>query len=333
MRAQIIGYRVESAQFTMEMRTACLVYNPTAGRYPSGLLAEHAANLLREHGWKVSIKQSFSGPHITELANQAASDNLDAFFIVGGDGSLNFAASGLVHTQTALGVLPAGTTNVWAQELGLTSLGRSRRAGIEDSALKLVNATVRSVDVGMCNDRVFLLWAGVGLDAFVVHRLEPRSRWEKYLAIPSYAMKAAWNATQWHGINLNVEVDGTILHDHYLLGVVSNVRRYAGGLTVLSPESHLDDGVLDLWLFKGDNMTDILQTAVDLLSGRHTRSGQVQHTRFHQLRLECGSQMFIQVDGEPYSSDAGITISVLPKALRVLIPTRTPYPLFCQEAA
>ena len=315
------------------MRSACLVYNPIAGRYPSGLLAEHSADLLRQRGWEISVLPSNSGIHITELASQAAKDGLDAFFIVGGDGSLNYAVSGSVHTQTALGVLPAGTSNVWAQEIGLTTLGRSRRISLEESALRLADASTRSVDVGICNERVFLLWAGVGLDGFVVHRLEPRSHLEKYLAIPSYAMKAAWSATKWHGINLRVEADGMLIQGHYLLGVVSNVRRYAGGLTVISPEAHLDDGVLDLWLFKGDNMADTVQTALALLAGRHVHSSQVQHTRFHQLRLESSSQLYAQIDGEPYSSEAGITISVLPKALQVLIPERTPYPLFSQESA
>jgi diacylglycerol kinase (ATP) len=315
------------------MRRACLVYNPTAGRYPSSLLAERAAGLLRERGWEIAIEQSHSGRHITQLSRRAAENELDAFFIMGGDGSINLAAAGLIYSNTALGVLPAGTSNVWAQELGLASLARSRRACVEDSALRQSGATVRKVDVGLCNDQPFLLWAGVGLDAFVVHRLEPRSRWEKYLSIPSYALKAAWSASLWHGMNLGVEVDGTSIRGHYLMGVVSNVRRYAGGLTILSPQAHLDDGMMDLWLFKGENMADTVQIALELVAGLHLRSDQAQHISFSQLHLESDSPMFIQIDGEPYNSKGGVTIQIATAALPVLIPQHTSNPLFSTDSS
>jgi len=310
------------------MRRACLVYNPIAGRYPSSILAERAAALLRQNGWAIAIEQSHSGPHVTELSQWAAGEGLDAFFIMGGDGSVNLAAAGLIHSNTALGVLPAGTANVWAQELGLSSLGRPRQACVEESALRLAGASVRRVDVGLCNDHPFLLWSGVGLDAFVVHRLEPRSWLEKYLAIPSYALKAAWSASLWHGMNLDVAVDGRHIQGHYLMGVVTNIRRYAGGLAVLSPQAHLDDGVMDFWLFKGDNMADTVQVALQLLAGRHTRSEQVQHYPFQELHLESGSPMFVQLDGGPYSSEAGVTIKVAAAALPVLVPQELHTTLF-----
>lgn len=315
-----------------KMRRACLVYNPISGRYPSSILAERAATLLRQNGWEIAIEQSHSGPHVTELSHWAANKGLDAFFVLGGDGSVNLAAGGLIHSDTALGVLPAGTANVWAQELGLTSLGRPRQTCVEESALRLAGASVRRVDVGICNDRPFLLWAGVGLDAFVVHRLEPRSRLEKYLSIPSYALKAAWSASLWHGMNLKVAVDGSEIHGHYLLGVVTNIRRYAGGLAILSPQAHLDDGVMDFWLFKGDNMADTVQVALELVAGRHTHSGQVQRFPFRELCLESGLPMFVQLDGEPYSSDAGIKIKVAAAALPVLVPQELHTTLFTSDA-
>ena len=313
------------------MRRACLVYNPTAGRYPSSMLAERAASLLRHSGWAIAIEESHSGPHITELSRWAAAEELDAFFVMGGDGSVNLAASGLIHSNTALGVLPAGTTNVWAQELGLASLVRSRQACVEESALRLAGGIVRRVDIGMCNEKPFLLWSGVGLDAFVIHRLEPRSRLEKYLSIPSYALKAAWSASLWHGMNLGVEVDGRHIEGHYLLGVVTNIRRYAGGLAILSPQAHLDDGLMDFWLFKGDNMADTVQAAMELLAGRHTHSGQVEHIPFKELSLESGSPIFVQLDGEPYSSDAGVTIKVIAAGLPVLTPQDIHTSLFSSD--
>ncbi|MFU8770857.1 MAG: diacylglycerol/lipid kinase family protein, partial [Anaerolineales bacterium] len=100
------------------MRRALLIFNPTAGRFPSWLLAERAARILKNHGWEVEIERTIDGDHITSLAKQAVQGNMEALFVVGGDGSLNRALPPLIGSQTALAHLPAGTANVWAQEIG-----------------------------------------------------------------------------------------------------------------------------------------------------------------------------------------------------------------------
>jgi diacylglycerol kinase family enzyme len=82
-----------------------LIYNPSAGRFPSGMLAERAANVLRGYGWEIDLYQTDNGHHITSLAQRAAEQGRDGLFVVGGDGSVNLAARGLIGSQTALGVL------------------------------------------------------------------------------------------------------------------------------------------------------------------------------------------------------------------------------------
>jgi len=251
------------------MPKAYLVYNPAAGRFPSRMLTERAAAVLRSEGWEVSLEQTGGGPHITELARQAVEYSMDAFFVAGGDGSINFATAGLVGNQTALGVLPAGTANVWARELGLPGLTWTRWTALEESARRLATASLRSVDVGFCNQNPFLLWAGVGLDAFIVHRIEPRSRWEKHFAIAHYAAATVRQARMWEGIDLRVLADGVEVSGHYLLAVVSNIHLYAGGFAEISPYARLDDGVMDLWLFSGETLLETVHQAWDLWSGRH----------------------------------------------------------------
>jgi YegS/Rv2252/BmrU family lipid kinase len=312
------------------MRTALLVYNPVAGRYPSRLLAERAANLLRRHGWEISIQQTQSGEHISELAKQAAAEEMQAFFVVGGDGSINRAIIGLLGAKTALGVLPAGTSNVWAKELGLPGLSWTRWRALEESALRLADARTYQVDIGVCNERPFLLWAGAGLDGFIVNRLEPRPAWEKRFSIASYSAKAVWNASQWHGINLKAETDDHVTEGRYLMALVSNVHLYAGGIARLARRVSLNDGLLDLWLFKGDSMVDTLQAAFNLLSGRHINSQQVEKLSFTNLLLTSQTTLFIQLDGEPYRCEREAHIAVRPGELHVLMPQKIPYPLISE---
>ncbi|MEN8172609.1 MAG: diacylglycerol kinase family protein, partial [Chloroflexota bacterium] len=248
------------------MPKAYIVYNPAAGRFPSQLLTERASSVLEKHGWEIELIRTTGGSHITQLARQAAQGGVDAFFIAGGDGSVNFAVCGLYDSRTALGVLPAGTANVWAKELGQHSLTWTRWLALEESAENLASASVRRVDIGICNGKPFLLWAGVGLDAFIVHSIEPRSRFEKYFAEAPYAAKALRHAASWKGINLLIQADGVDIAGRYLMAVVSNIHLYAGGYAEISPNARLDDGIMDLWLFEGDTFLETVAVARELWS-------------------------------------------------------------------
>lgn len=312
------------------MPRALLAYNPAAGRHPSWLLTERAAQLLRGEGWRIDIEKTKDGEHITQLAGQAAAEGMEAFFLVGGDGSLNRALPGLIGTQTALGVLPAGTANVWAQEVGLPGLSWTRMTALEESAKRLARAKVWEMDVGLCNGMPFLLWAGVGLDAFIVHRIEPRNPWEKHFAVAQYVASAVWTASKWSGMKLRVLANDEQVSGHFLLAVVSNIHLYAGGFAKLSPDALLDDGVMDLWLFEGKTLEDTMQFAWNLWAGRHTQSEQVRRIPFRQVHLESESPLFVQTDGEPVEPKNTVTIAVRPRSLRVLVPENAPMTLFGQ---
>lgn len=278
------------------------------------------------------MKRSQQSADIVSYAQQASEQGLDAYFVVGGDGTINLAARGLVGSQTALGVLPGGTANVFAQELGLRGLSWTRIMALEESVRQLMHAEARWVDLGWCDSTPFLLWAGVGLDAFVIHRIEPRARWEKHFAVLGYAASSVWHAATWHGINMSLTADGELIQGHYLMGLASNVHLYAGGIAQLSPQARLDDGILDLWLFEGATLGDAVQCAWDVFSGRHTEKDRVRLINFQSLIIETEVPMYLQVDGEPVFSDSRkFELHVQKQALKVLVPHNTPWQLFSER--
>ena len=313
------------------MKTAYLIFNPYAGRFPSRMLTERAAAVLSNQNWDVQLKQTNGGPEITDLAIDAVKNNQDAIFVAGGDGSINLAIAGLLGGDTALGVLPAGTTNVWAQELGLPGLGYTRWMALEESARCLAEGKVKKVDIGFCNGHPFLMWCGVGLDGFIVHRIEPRSNWEKHFSIVSYGARAVRYANLWKGVDLRAIVDEKHISGRYLLAVVSNIHLYAGGMAKISPGARLDDGIMDLWLFEGESVLSTIQHAWNLFSGRHLHSDQANCIPFRALRLYSNQNMEIQLDGEPMLGKNEVIIEIHPKALNILIPVETPEKLFAEE--
>lgn len=306
-----------------------MIYNPNAGRFPSGILAERAANVLRANGWAIRLFQTHSAAHITELARQAVQEGKEALFVVGGDGSINLAVRGIAGSNTALGVLPGGTANVLAQELGLPGLTWTRWMALEESAKRLVQAEIKEVDIGNCAGTPFLMWAGVGLDAFAIHHIEPRPRGEKLFASVAYAASTAYHASLWRGINLKVTADHLHISGHYLLALISNIHLYAGGLAKVSPHAILNDGMMDLWLFEGDTLGDTIEMAWDLYAGRHVDSKKVRSIAFKQLKLESDSTLYVQVDAEPLPCNGNsVEISVVPCGLKLLVPRKTPRELF-----
>jgi diacylglycerol kinase (ATP) len=314
------------------VQSADLIYNPNAGRFPSAILAERAAEVLKVSGWNIRLLRTRDGGHVTQLARKAADEGKDALFVVGGDGTVNLAVRGLAGSDTALGVLPGGTANVLAQELGLPGLTWTRWMALEESARRLADATVHPVDIGQCADTPFLMWAGVGLDAFAIHHIEPRPRAEKLFANVAYAASTAYHASIWHGINLKVTADNLHISGHYLLALISNIHLYAGGLANVSPSALLDDGAMDLWLFEGETLGDTIQVALDLYAGRHVNSDRVRHVAFKHLYLESDSQLYVQVDAEPLPYNANsIELQVISSGLKLLVPRETPRELFINK--
>jgi diacylglycerol kinase (ATP) len=113
------------------------------------------------------------------------------------------------------------------------------------------------------------------------------------------------------------EVEG-----NFLLAVATNIRHYMGGLSNLSPDAYLDDGLLDLWLFAGSNLGDALRHAYDLLRGKHASSGLAHRITFHTLRVEADSPYLVQTDGEPRGLTQHTEITIRSRALKMLTPPR-----------
>jgi diacylglycerol kinase family enzyme len=192
----------------------------------------------------------------------------------------------------------------------------------------LINGSIRTVDLGLCQNNPFLLWAGVGFDAFLVHHLEPRSRLQKQFPVPQYMANLAWYAATWSGMNIQLWADGVTVSGTYVLALVTNVRLYAGGMAEISPGARIDDGSMDLWLFSGDSMLEILQHVVDLASGKHLTSKKTNHRQCREVLIKSSRDLFIQMDGEPKPPSKEVKIAIRPQSLRVLIPDQLPGNLF-----
>jgi YegS/Rv2252/BmrU family lipid kinase len=303
------------------MSVAWVVHNPAAGRFPSEVFVRRAAHVFSEAGWSVRFETAHQREHLKELIQRSIEAAADILVVAGGDGTVGLAASLLRNSDTALAVLPTGTANVWARELGSPPPHWSQRHGLELIAERLVHGDFRQVDLGEANGKAFLLWAGTGLDARVVNMVEPRRRVDKVLPTTLYAIHALRSAHGWEGVDLEVVWPGGRVRGRYLVAVASNVRSYGGGLLQLAPEARVDDGLLDFWILEGRTIGDTVVRLLQVVRGAHLKGAGFVHFRAAEAEFRSGGDLPMQIDGEPGKALSPVTVRVLPRALRVLLPS------------
>ncbi len=302
------------------MRSAWLIYNPAAGRFPAGWLLSRAVGVLDKAGWEVEVREAQHGVHLGELALGAVEAGCQAVFVAGGDGSVGRVASALSGTNVALGVLPSGTANVWAKEIGIEQLDWIHLFALEKAAGRLARGEIHKVDMGTANGQEFLLWAGIGLDAEIVGSIEPRQRWEKAFGAIHYGLLALWTSIGWEGVELRVKAGDQVWEDRYLVAIASNIRKYAGGLVELSPDAKFDDGKLDFWLIGGRSLKDAVTRVVQILLGAHVDAPDVVHFQAEEAVFEAESEIHMHFDGEPEVLKSPLRFQTLPSSLNVLMP-------------
>ena len=303
------------------MRGAWVVHNPAAGRFPAESQVRRAADVFTSAGWSVHFETAARRDHLHDLVLRAADSGADVLVVAGGDGTVGLAASLLRGSDTALAVLPTGTANVWARELGTPPPRWSQRGSLELIAERLVNGEIRLVDLGEANGRAFLLWAGTGLDARVVNLVEPRLRVDKMLPTTLYAIHTLRSAHGWDGLDLEVSWPGGRVRGRHLVAVASNVRSYGGGLLRLAPEARVDDGLLDFWILEGHTIGDTVVRLLQIARGLHLKGAGFVHFRAAQAEFRSGGYLPMHFDGEPGDVKSPVVLKALPRELRVLLPS------------
>lgn len=303
----------------IEGRDVLIIVNPVAHNRPGRKQRQAADDWLREHGWRPEWVETERQGHATELASRAAERRTPLVLACGGDGTLNEAANGLAGTQTALGMIPAGVTNLWAREVGLL------KKPVEAVRL-MVEGERRRIDLGRAGDRYFMMVASYGADASVVSKVSPRVKGR--LGATAYAISAAREALTYHGSRTTIRIDGNERTLQALMVLCGNTRIYAG-VTMVTPDAKADDGLLDVCVYQGAGKLDIVLHGARTLLQLHRKSKKVLYRKVKRIELWPEQPLPLQVDGD-YVPDSPNEVEVAPGALWVAVPAGSTSPIFSQ---
>jgi len=288
-------------------RKCTLIINPVSGGYSEQRLAQVTA-ALEAGGLSPEFLLTEKADDAELFSRRICQEREEPFIIAGGgDGTVNGVVNGLAAERATLAVLPLGTANVLAKELGIVSLA--------DAVARIVAGATQPLTVGLLEaggvQRRFLLMAGIGVDGSIVRGV--RLREKRVIGKGAYLLSAARLACDWEREQLEVTAGGRGIECHSV--VVCNASRYGGGF-VLAPGADLFTPEFQVACITAHTRIAYLRLALDVISGRVMENSDI--VRFGAEELTVSGKKAVQADGD-YFCDTPVRITAISGFARLVV--------------
>jgi diacylglycerol kinase (ATP) len=292
-----------------------VVINPIAGGAPPGAAAERAriaAAVTARHGEAAEVLVSERPGHARELAKAAVARGARLVLAWGGDGTINEVACALAFGEAALGIVPAGSGNGLATELGI-----SRRP--ELAILAALAASPRRIDLGELGGRLFVNLAGIGIDAYVAAEFDRGGASKRGLL--GYARITGRALFSYAPLRYRIVADGEPLESRAILVTIANGTQFGNNASI-APGALLDDGLLDLVIVEETSRLHTVRHMPRLFSGRAATVPGYRAMKLRSGTIASAQPMTFHVDGEPVLGGTELQVRVRPGALWIAAPAR-----------
>jgi diacylglycerol kinase (ATP) len=278
-----------------------VILNPMAGQEDAARLRRLIGGAFAARHAPFDLAETERAGHATELAREAAERGYRAVCVVGGDGTLAEAASGLAGSTTPLALIPRGTANQVAHNLRIP-------ANLEEAVEVAVNGKPSPVDLGRIGDRVFALVAGAGLDAAVMASATRgmKERW----GFGAYVFAAVKEALTAQPVNFRITADGKLLEVRAVSVMLANVGELFAHFLPFpvplgpQPRSSWQDGLFDVVVVAPRNVIDVPGLVWKALGKQYKDDDdRLLHFQAKEVTIEADPPIAVQIDGDP----AGVT--------------------------
>jgi len=283
------------------------IINPIAGTNSKAIIERNIANLIDKQKFDFVIRKTEAQGHATLLAKEAVKDKVDVVCAIGGDGTVNETAKGLLHSNTALAIIPCGSGNGLARHLQIPM--------DFTKAIKLINeCNIHSIDYGLINNIPFLCTCGMGFDAFISYKFAHSNK----RGPMKYIENILANGLDYHPETYEIEaVDENKLQTSYMAFLIScaNASQY-GNNAYIAPQASVRDGILDVTIIEPFTIVDAPTIALQLFNGTIDTNSRIKTLRCKKLKIKRAKEGVIHYDGEPVMTGADIEVSLVPKGLK-----------------
>ncbi len=257
--------------------------------------------------YEIAVTQ-YAG-HASEIAAKAKDDGVDVVVAIGGDGTVNEVARAIVHSSTALGIIPCGSGNGLARHLLLPLNVRK--------AIEVINrCEIRQLDYGIINDYPFFCTCGMGFDAFVSMKFAEAGKRGPITYVENVLREGLKYKPETYTIE---DESGTLQYKAFLISC-ANASQY-GNNAYIAPQASMSDGLMDVIIMEPFDVFEAPQISIEMFSKTLDKNSKIKTFRTRHLHIRRDKPGVIHYDGDPVMTGADIDIELKPKGINIIVNT------------
>lgn len=281
--------------------------NPISGTIRKSGIPKIIEKTLDKEYYEFSIAETNYSGHAYEIAKDAKEKGFYAVVAVGGDGTVNEVAKAIVHSDTALGILPCGSGNGLARHLMLP-------LDIQ-KAIEVINMhTVHDLDYGLINNIPFFCTCGMGFDAFISMKFAEAGKRGPVTYLENILREGLKYKPETYEI---IDENGTSIRRAFLISC-ANASQY-GNNAYIAPQASMSDGLLDITIMEPLDMIEASQISIDMFNKTLNNNSKIKTFKTKHIQVHREKAGFIHYDGEPVMTDADVDISVVNKGIKIIV--------------
>lgn len=284
------------------------IINPISGTQSKEQILKWVNERLDPKKYVQEVIYTERAGHAVEIAAQKAQEGVHAVVAIGGDGTINEIARSLVHTKTALGIIPCGSGNGLARHLQIPMEPKK--------AIDIINeGLIDIIDYGKINNVPFFCTCGVGFDALVSLQFSKAGKRGPL----TYAEKMLQESLNYRPETYELEMDGSTLRYKAFLIACGNASQY-GNNAYIAPQATLNDGLLDVTILEPFTVLDVPSLSFQLFNKTIDQNSRIKTFRCKTLRIHRATQGVVHFDGDPMIMGENVDVKIVQKGLQVIIP-------------
>ena len=284
------------------------IINPISGTQSKEQILKWLDEKLDKERYAQEVIYTERAGHAVEIAAQKAQEDAHAVIAIGGDGTINEIARSLVHTKTALGIIPCGSGNGLARHLQIPMEPKKAIDIINDGLIDII-------DYGKINDVPFFCTCGVGFDAFVSLQFSKAGRRGPL----TYLEKTLLESLKYRPETYELEMDGSTLRYKAFLIACGNASQY-GNNAYIAPQATLNDGLLDVTILEPFTVLDVPSLSFQLFNKTIDQNSRIKTFRCQTLRIHRSKPGVVHFDGDPMMMGENVDVKIMKKGLQVIVP-------------
>jgi len=291
----------------MRKKQVRFIINPISGTRGKEAIVKLIPEFLDSDTFDIELVYTERSGHAALLASQAAKDGVDVAVAVGGDGTVNEVARSLVHTNTALGIIPCGSGNGLARHLyiPINPVG----------ALKiLAQCQVERLDYGRINEQPFFCTCGIGFDAFISQKFAEAGKRGLITYVDNTLKEGLTYKPETYKISFDGEEE---THEAFLIAC-ANASQY-GNNVYIAPAASMNDGLMDVTLLEPFNLLEAPQVVVQLLNKTIDKNPHARTFQCRSLHIHRDQPGVVHFDGDPMQCGTDIDVQIIPQGIDVVV--------------